>query len=201
MITNSRDHKLIVFEGIDGVGKTTLSKMLVAHLNGQTPDSAVRFEDLGFINPTRELRRRCEVTNDLTAAFLTYTVSALFKDKQIRRLLVERHVVMDRYVYSALAHHLAYGVDIELLDLDRLPILRPDHAFLLTVEERERRKRLKARGNLTRGDRRKKTRGSKLEAIELCFMRLVPNQIDVTHMSPDQTLQLVLDAMDMREVR
>ena len=198
MQTNPHRRKLIVLEGIDGVGKTTLSHMLVQEFNRQKPGLAVRFEDLPFNNPTRTLRAHCQNAGNQSAAMLTYIVSAMMKDQLIRELLTTRHVIMDRFIYSALAHHKAQGVDIDVLNLDHLPILRPDHSFLFLTDEPVRRARLEARGNMTAGDRRVKSPGSELEIIENCFRELIETHVDTTPMTPEQTLQHILELMNLR---
>lgn len=193
MLRNSSRRKLIVLEGIDGVGKTTASRLLAEALNQREPGSAIRFEDLAFDNPTRGVRRACG--QDHEAEFLAHVLSAIFKDREIRRRLLTTHVIADRYIYSAIAHHAARGVDTDTVDLSRLSILEPDHAFLLTAEESVRRQRLVARGNMNDGDRRVHSPGSELDAIEHCFARHLAVRIDTTFLTTDQVLMRILDVV------
>lgn len=186
MIVNPYPHLYLVVEGIDGVGKTTLTRLLVERLS-QT-SSAVRFEDVDFKNPTKSLKRGIEA-GDQDVSFLTYVLSALYKDLHLRGLLKHQHVVADRSLASVFAHHAARGVDVEQVDLSRLNVLRPDYGFLLTADEPTRRARLQARGRLNTKDLRVNEPGSELARIEEMFKHLVPIHIDTTTLSPEEVLE------------
>lgn len=190
MIPNHGPYKLIVVEGIDGVGKTTLVHDLVATLNRTS--QAVRFDEISLLNPTDPLKRGCE-QGDQEISFFTYLLSTLHKDRVTREQLQHSHVVVDRYVYSVLAHHASRGVDIHALNLDRFDILQPDYTILLTAQEPERRRRIVTRGVKDTKDQRLNQHGSELEAIEKTFKQLIEHQIDTTHLSSQEVLEQVLD--------
>lgn len=185
MIVNPYPHLFIVVEGIDGVGKTTLTRLLVERLK-QT-SSAIRFEDIDFENPTKPLKRGIEA-GDQDVSFFTYILSALHKDHRLREILAHHHVVADRSLASVFAHHAARGVDVEQVGLSRLNVLKPDYAFLLTADEPTRRARLQTRGKLNAKDLRVNEPGSELARIEEVFKRLVPIHIDTTTLSPEEVL-------------
>lgn len=194
MHKNTASYKFIVVEGIDGVGKTTLVHDLVRALN--LSSRAVRFEDIPFSNPTDPLKVRVE-DGDQWISFFTYVLSTLHKDRAARRQLLCSHVVMDRYIYSVLAHHASHGVDTSAVNLNRLNILEPDFAFLLTADESQRRARIAARGIQNLKDLRSKEPGTELFMIEQVFRSLLPNQIDTTFLTPEQVLKRVLAHMGM----
>ncbi|MBI4592094.1 AAA family ATPase [Candidatus Uhrbacteria bacterium] len=192
MISHPYPFKFVVIEGIDGVGKTTLTKLLVERLNERS--RAVRFEDVPFQNPTSTLKRGIE-DGDQEISFFTYVLSALHKDRHLRQLLQTQHVIADRWFPSVLAHHEARGVDTQVLNLDRLPLIAPDHLFLLTAQESVRRARLEARGILDEKDRRVREPGSELARIETVFKRVIPTQVDTTLLSADTLLTHILAHM------
>ncbi len=192
MDTNTAPYKLIVVEGIDGVGKSTLVRDLVAELNRTS--RAVRFEDIPFANPTNPLKKGVE-EGDQEISFFTYVLSTLYKDRATRAQLQHSHVVADRYIYSVFAHHLSRGVDAWVINLHRLNILQPDFAFLLTAEEHERRRRIEARGVKDAKDRRVNEPGSELFRIEQAFKQLIGYQLDTTHLTPGQVLDRVREHM------
>ncbi|MBI4435557.1 AAA family ATPase [Candidatus Uhrbacteria bacterium] len=194
MIPNPHPFKFIVIEGIDGVGKTTLTRLLVDALSQKS--RAVRFEDTAFDNPTALLKAGIEA-GDQDVSLFTYVLSALYKDRHLRGLLRTSHVVADRWLPSVLAHHAARGVGVDVLNVESLPMLRPDFSFLLTAQEPIRRARLEARGELNEKDRRANEPGSELARIEAVFKQLIPTQIDTTSLSPDALLTRLLEHMNL----
>lgn len=158
---------LIAFEGIDGSGKTTLSKLLCEKLNVEgTP--TIWYEereekDRGF----NALKPFVSKETPKEASLLFYLASAIHKSACIRTILETHWVICDRYVYSTLAYHAAHGVDLDIIvPLERLPIRKPDFYFFLQVEEEVRLKRLRARPVSTPDDFQKKIPGSFLDVME-----------------------------------
>lgn len=230
MLTHHFDNRLIVVEGIDGTGKTTLTAMLRDHLNQMSkseidqftkrflkeqlvkflePDSmellfhslayngAVRFEDLHVKDATYQVKR--EEKFDIDFSFYAYLLSAIQKDHIVRLLLPYVHIIMDRYVYSVIAHYNVRGAKTESVNVDSFPITKPDFFFLFITEEEERRDRIAKRAVITKGDRRLKYPGSELDNIELCFKSFGPTIIDTTNQTPQETLLALLSAIQKRE--
>lgn len=173
-------NKLIVFEGIDGVGKSTLSKALPGLLT-EKGMPAIRFEDIenkaGGFNLLKPFIKEEASTE---ASFLFYLASAIHKSALLKKLLERTSVVCDRYVYSTIAHHQEKGLNIEI-DITKLPILRPDHFFLITLPEDIRRQRIESRGGiLTKEDAQVKVVGSRPFTFENIIRMFNPMEIENT---------------------
>lgn len=130
---------LVLFEGIDGVGKTTLAKWL----QNVIPDSLYVHEPGG--NPNAEKIAR--VFNGFDVASIhpmtnLLLVSASRAEVMYNTVLpameIGRHIVMDRYVPSTLAYQ-GYGLDISMAAIMSAVQLsapiEPDIVFYLAVED------------------------------------------------------------------
>lgn len=105
--------KLVVFEGIDGVGKSALCRALCDQLRTQKGIPAVVFEDVedrrsGFNLIKPFIKEQVPATG----SFLFYLASAIYKSVLIEKLLRTSWVICDRYIYSTLAYHHTRGVEL-----------------------------------------------------------------------------------------
>lgn len=132
--------RLFVVEGLDGVGKSTLSKLLAARLGARrmsTPGGEVR-----------SLRAQIDQAWEVHAASLQlfYAATVLAAGEQAEQVLASgQDVVMDRYWLSTLAYAVARGACLPLADVARrLPA--PEATVWLWLPEEERLRRLQARG-------------------------------------------------------
>lgn len=132
---------LIVFEGIDGSGKTTQARLLLRRLRRRGWEAAL------FREPTRgrwgqEIRRKAVRDGSLTPE---EELDLFVKD---RRENVERNlkpaleegkiVVLDRYYFSTIAYQGAKGIDPERIRrLNESFALRPDLVVVLDVDARQ----------------------------------------------------------------
>lgn len=142
MVTN----KLIVLEGIDGVGKTTLAHALVEQLKNKGI-YAICYEDVedafSVFNQTKQKVKESAV---IEAQFYFYLASAIQKSSHIRDLLNKQWVICDRYVYSTYAYHVVRGMRaMHMPAIKTLPILTPDLALLLALDEKTRQERVRQR--------------------------------------------------------
>ncbi len=138
--------RLIVFEGLDGVGKTTLSERFALRLGAvwrSTPGAA--FGDC------REQLDRAFAADPIGAQLL-YAASVSRASVEARGLLEAGHdVVMDRYWLSTLAYAPLRGafVDLGAVEAGLLPA---DVTVFVDLDEELRRSRLVSRG-VTLADR------------------------------------------------
>ena len=103
-------HRLIVLEGIDGVGKSTLVDALVKRMNKEGA-AARSFSSLGVTSLlTPEQKKWAREEAPIEGSLALYGASLLHKSAHVRTALKESSVVMDRYVHSLLADHLARGL-------------------------------------------------------------------------------------------
>ena len=130
--------QLIVFEGIDGSGKTTLSRMFHAHLlkNGcaavwlrEPTDSPLgdrirrTAQDYDSISIQEEL--------ELFIADRRWDV----KENILPALAAGKSVVLDRYYYSNACYQGARGLDVQgILHANQEFAPEPDIVFLIDVE-------------------------------------------------------------------
>ena len=148
-------NKLIVFEGIDGVGKTTQAKLLNKYLNDHNIESIFTYEpgDWGkdYNKISLIFRDYCKNSNynftDLSTLFLFY----IDRQQNIQNvilpsLLQGKTVILDRYilsskVYQLIAKELSKKYNLNNKDMEWLLFISsldskgnsvtPDYTFLL----------------------------------------------------------------------
>ena len=93
---------LIIFEGVDAVGKTTFAKLLVPRING-----------VYYKTSPESFRQRC-VDIDSNGViyseerFRLYLESVFFASHEIKEVLAEsRIVIVDRWIWTTLSYHFA----------------------------------------------------------------------------------------------
>jgi thymidylate kinase len=138
-------------EGVDGAGKTTLARELALALSQAGIGARVL---LGVPSPFSEIRERINRIEDVDLRYLFYMACNKETSRLAREMLKQHYVICDRYVYSTLAYHEAFGANTAAVDVEALQLLVPDFAFLVTVDEATRRSRLQERGSLSATDLR-----------------------------------------------
>lgn len=131
---------LIVLEGLDATGKSTIAEALTAALGAaqlSTPPSALR-----------EVRQSIDqlYRSSGLAAQLFYASTVAFISEQARELLAAgRHVVVDRYWLSTLAYDALRPGSVNLACLESR-LLGATLTVLLDTKDEERQHRLARRG-------------------------------------------------------
>jgi dTMP kinase len=137
--------RLLVLEGLDGVGKTTASRALASCLGA-----------VWTTTPNRTLRGAAEVRSAYRSAdgmVLFYASSVLDRACEIRELLANGHdVVCDRYWLSTVAGAASRRSQLPLHELEA-HVLPADVTVLLTLDEAARAERLAKRSELAPEDR------------------------------------------------
>lgn len=185
-------NKLIVFEGIDGVGKTTLSRLLCKKLieNGI---AAVRYEDIeekgsGF----NQIKDFVKTHVPIDASLLFYMASAIYKSGKIEDLLKHAWVICDRYVYSTLAYHTVRNASKPLIpDIKKIAIRLPDFLFLIKADDEIRLKRTKSRPGSTAYDSKIKTKRNLVGKMEKEIERFDPIIIDNSYSAPADVVEKI----------
>lgn len=152
---------LVVFEGIEGSGKTTQAKLLHESISKEGIGCALTKEPSDS-SITRLIRDELKKSSDAAGAFDTRSLQLLFTadrsvhvEKMIRpRLEAGDTVVVDRYLLSTIAYASAFG-DASLADYlmqvnDVFP--KPDLVFYIRVSPEAALKRVSARENKERYD-------------------------------------------------
>ena len=181
----SNKHSLfIVVEGIDGVGKTTCTRMLAKMMRGhyyKTPPPM--FE---------QVRAKIDLAGDLVTRFLFYLTTLSVASAEIRKLLEGKNVLCDRFVYSTIAYHKALGVDISFVDFHKLPLILPNFTFYLWAREEVIRQRIDGRGSKSLSDEwLEKDRKLQVRVHEE-FLSLPVYDIDTSNLNPKEVCEKII---------
>lgn len=172
-------NKPIVFEGIDGVGKSTVISKLKKELLS-LGIKVVCYEDIedkkkGFNAIKPFIQKHASIESSL----LFYLASSIYKSEALDKLLKRNWVLCDRYVYSTLAYHHIRGAKIEPIScLKELPIRKPDFTFLLKVKESIRNIRIHEKKVITKQDLKKKHKRNQVYKMENELLRFKPIVVD-----------------------
>jgi len=153
----TQNNKLIVLEGIDGVGKTTLALELKKLLQ-KKGHRVILYEEHESKYPGFNSVKNLVKKMPISGSHLFYLASSVYKSQIIEKLLKKYWVICDRYVYSSNAYHRAMGSKLKVSG--PLGIVKPDVAFLITINENIRMSRIKTKRNITKADRVPKRKGS-----------------------------------------
>lgn len=144
---NTANSVILVVEGVDCVGKTTLAETIAAKHGFRylyTPQP-----------PLSTIRKELERLDDPDARFFYYLTSVIAVQKTIRADLdAGRSLVIDRYIHSTLVMHQILGVDIQCVNPDKLPIVWPVASVLLTAKPETRTLRRNGRDGVREYDQR-----------------------------------------------
>ncbi|KAM0687677.1 hypothetical protein COBT_001078 [Conglomerata obtusa] len=134
----SKTGRLIVLEGIDRSGKTSLAKRLSSALSKTHLTTTISF-------PNRKL-----ITGQLIDAYLNnkiklnpQTIHLLFSanrwemNDEVKTLVSEQIVLCDRYCYSGIAYSAAKGLDLDWCSQPDKGIIVPDLIIFLDVKPEE----------------------------------------------------------------
>ncbi|MEN8120542.1 MAG: dTMP kinase [Bacteroidota bacterium] len=142
--------KFIVFEGIDGSGKSTISNMLFEKINSQIGNVYKTFEptDSPIGSVIKNILNRRIISDDKTigALFLADRLDHIQNPitGMLNYLNKGKHVISDRYYYSSYAYH------VPMLSMDWVinankacaDLLRPDIVFYFDISIDESMRRL-----------------------------------------------------------
>ena len=151
---------LIVFEGIEGSGKTLHPKFLASYLNKKKIKFIKLREPGGNINSER-IRKLIlsnkSKFNKITDLFLYLAARNENLENLIRRNYKKKIIIIDRFIDSTLAYqHYGMGIDYKLINYLNNYLtrnLKIDLTFLNLVNFKNLKKRLSKRKNLNRYDK------------------------------------------------
>ena len=146
----------IVFEGVEGSGKSTQSRLLTRQLDREGINY-LHLREPGDTETGEKIREWLQTGSDLDGYSELFLLSAsrraLVKNKIIPALANDQVIVLDRYTYSTLAYQgFGRGIDIQHIDYVNMLAtddLNPDIAFLLDINPEDSFQR-KQKGTLDR---------------------------------------------------
>lgn len=124
------DYNYIVIEGIDGVGKTTVTQLVVSKLRDNGIEAEYVWEP--YTDEIRSLLNRSPNINPIAEAFLFSADRAYLHSEVLSKLLMEnRAVVSDRSFIASLVYQVARGAPEELVYSLNAFAIRPSLVILL----------------------------------------------------------------------
>ncbi|WP_292460693.1 dTMP kinase [Methanothermococcus sp.] len=134
------DNKFIVFEGIDGSGKTTQSKLLSEKINGKYTFEPTNGE-IGKLIRNILNGKKCEKE---TLALL-FAADRIEHTEEIKQNLKKSHIVCDRYIYSSVVYQSIQGIELDFIMNINKFAKKPDVLIFLDVDIEESFKRMGGR--------------------------------------------------------
>ena len=154
---------VIIFEGIEGSGKTYHSNNLAKYLKKKKIDYIKLREPGGCLNSEkiRKLILNKNLNFDKNTDLLLYLAARNENIIRLRKFYRKKIIIIDRFIDSTVAYqHYGLGVDLSIIQKLNSFILksfRIDFTFLNIVNKANMHKRLKLRKSLNRYDKFKST--------------------------------------------
>lgn len=197
---NSMPHPVILVEGLDGVGKSTLVHTIATKLHASIIASPPKMPDP--FDEHCDLRIRMDQSEpSIRREF--YRSGNFYASLLIEEARKDGPVILDRYWPSTASFAVldAHQPLWEPIGVWPQGLVKPDIMILLTVNEENRIKRMASRGLAMTEEEicleeKKKSRGNVLNALR-CFE---PIEIDTSHLSPDEVLREVMFWLKQAEV-
>ena len=186
-------HPVILVEGLDGVGKSTLVNALADTLGATLVANPIPLPDPS--NPEMDLRIRMDQAP--AAIRREYYRCANFHASLLINVARQRGpVVVDRYWPSTAGFALLDDQPPVWESLGTWPggLIQPDVMFLLTVDEHARTQRMDGRGLvITDEEQRLGESNASRERVNSALRRFEPIEIDTSYLDPDEVLEEVID--------
>jgi dTMP kinase len=151
--------KFITFEGGEGTGKSTQSKLLVEYLNYNNIKS-VWTREPGGCDEAEEIRKlvisgSTDGWDSMTELLLMYAARKIHTEKKIKPLLAKGiTVISDRYLDSSLAYQgFGHNMELEKIEIIRKLVLenfKPDLTLVLDLDVEVGLRRANERGEKNR---------------------------------------------------
>lgn len=171
----------ISIDGVDGVGKTTVAKLLAADGSFQYHKSPS--------GPFAQLRKEIDAHATPLERYCFYRLATQFDSTKIGQLLETNSVVCDRYIASTMAYHVAMDARIRVIHNDT-GLLKPDFAFLLGACSEIRDRRILNHGKAV-SDRKFEKNSVFLDNVADVFVSLGLIYIDTSYITADEVALLI----------
>ncbi len=185
---------LIIFEGIEGSGKTTLINYVSNHLK-QKKIKFIKIREPGG-NKNSEIIRKLILNkkhkfNSFTDLMLYFAARSENIDKVIKNNYKKKIILLDRFIDSTLAYqHYGMGLSKKLImDINKILLknIKPDFTFLNVISTKNLKTRLKLRKNKNRYDNFKL---SFYRKVQKGYLNLIKNQNQYLVINSNKDLEL-----------
>jgi len=183
----------IAVEGLDGCGKTTLTKMLANELKGlylSTPPAVLK---------ANGLRKKVDAEGSVQTRLFYYLLGNLLVSDEIKRMREFFPVVCDRYIHSTLS---SFSTMVQAIGLDTnaLGLEKPDITFfLLMSDEEERIERIRVRGRRTLNDVKQEDLDFRRQYLDYYQRNSAEfTFVDTSHETPAESLRKMKDELSRR---
>lgn len=186
-------HPLIIFEGIEGSGKSFQINKVAKYLK-KRKIKYIKIREPGGSSNSEKIRsllfNKKSNFNSLTDLFL-YIAS---RNENVNKILSKNYnkkvILIDRFIYSTIAYqHYGMGIDfkfINLLNKIVLKNIKPTHIFLHIVSISNMNKRLKVRKNNNRYDKFDKKFYNR---VQKGFIKMLKTKNNVTIINSDNLIE------------
>ncbi len=175
------EHVFVSIDGVDGVGKTTVAKLLAADGSFQYHKSPT--------SPFAQLRKEVDAHANPIERYCFYRIATQFDSAQISKLLETNSVVCDRYIASTAAYHIAMDARIRVIHSDA-ELLKPHFAFLLGARSEIRDKRILERAKVL-SDVKLERDSMLLDRVAEIFMSFGLTYIDTSDIPAEEVVQVI----------
>jgi dTMP kinase len=174
-------HVLITIDGVDGVGKTSVAKMLATELG------FIYYKSPGF--PFNEMRDEVNLRAGPIERFAFYRLATSNDSMVIKKLLESNSVVCDRYIASTIAYHVTMDKRIHSL-VNRDDLLVPNLSVLLSADTLVRNKRILARAE-QKGDHSIERSSAFLDNVAEEFSRMKMFEVNTSNISIQEVVHRI----------
>lgn len=171
----------ISIEGVDGVGKTTVAKLLAADGSFQY------YKSPG--GPFAQLRKEVDVRATSLERYCFYRLATQFDSMEIERLLIKDSVVCDRFIASTAAYHITMDARIRVIHNDA-GLLKPHFAFLLGARSEIRDKRILERAKAL-SDNKLERNSAFLDRVAKTFMSFNLVYLDTSDITAEEVTTII----------
>lgn len=150
---------LIIFEGIEGSGKSTQIKNIISFLKKKKL-KYIKLREPGGVTTSEKIRKlilnKKSKFNPLTDLLLYNAARNENVNNVIKKYYKKKIIIIDRFIYSTIAYqHYGMQLDLKLINILNKKILKNmkiDHIFFHKIKITTMKKRIKKRNNNNRYD-------------------------------------------------
>ena len=183
---------LIIFEGIDGSGKTTQINNVINYLKKKNK-KFIKLREPGGSKNSEVLRNLILKKNNKFDKYTDLLLYIAARNENIKNIISKNYkkkiILIDRYIYSTIAYQ-CFGMGInknfvKIINNYIVKKYKPTHIFLHIVDEKNLKKRLKNRSKNNRYDYFKSKFYNK---VQKGFLKLLKNKKNVSIIDSNKTI-------------